>query len=153
VAYRARLKEFFVRAHIIKISQADLDWLAPGTEAAEVARHWLAAEARLVLWTRGTDGATVFSQNAAVSRPAVPVMVADTVGAGDAFMAGFLAALDDFGWLSRIRSETLGGAQLEAALDFALTVAAVTCSRLGADPPTRADVSAFLARQTLGAHF
>ena len=93
--YRARLAAFFRHANVIKVSDADLHWLAPGEDAAELAAGWLATEARLVLVTRGGEGATVFARNAVASRPAVPVKVADTVGAGDAFMGGLLAALHD----------------------------------------------------------
>jgi fructokinase len=146
-AYRARLDEFFRRAHVIKVSQADLDWIAPGADAAELARQWLAAEARLVLWTRGADGATVFARGATVTRPAIPVAVVDTVGAGDAFMAGFLAVAHDNGWLEGgAVTGNLGDAPIRAALDFALAVAAITVSRIGADPPTRAELAAFLKK-------
>jgi fructokinase len=148
-AYRARLETFFTRAHVIKVSQADLDWIAPGVSAPDLARRWLAAEARLVLWTKGPEGATVFSRNATVSLLARRAEVVDTIGAGDAFMAGFLAALHSLGWLRRILSEELTKPQLTGALDFALTVAAITCSRAGADPPTRADLLAFKTRKTL----
>jgi fructokinase len=144
-AYRARLDDFFRLAHVIKASQADLDWIAPGVDAGELAKQWLAADARLVLWTRGGKGATVFARGATVTRPAIPIEVIDTVGAGDAFMAGFLAAAHDNGWLEGgAVTENLGEAPLRAALDFALAVAAITVSRVGADPPTRAEVAALL---------
>jgi fructokinase len=141
--YRARLSEIFHLADVIKLSGVDLAWIAPDKNIVELAADWLAAEARLVLLTRGSEGATIFARGGSVSRPAIKVDVVDTVGAGDATMGGLLAALRDRGALSRERLEQLGERELGDILDFALAVAAVTCSRIGADPPTRADLAAF----------
>jgi fructokinase len=55
-------------------------------------------------------------------------------------MGGLLAALHHRDWLDRDRLETLSAADLAAALDFALGVSAITVSRIGADPPRRADL-------------
>jgi fructokinase len=142
--YRARLDLFFRTAHVIKLSQADLYWIAPGVDAAKLATMWLAAEARLVLLTRGGEGATIFTRAGRVSRPALPIKVADTVGAGDAVMGGLLAALSDRGALEPGRLGAIGVAELGKVLEFALAVSAVTCSRVGADPPTRADLTEYL---------
>jgi fructokinase len=141
--YRARLNEIFHLADVVKLSGADLAWIAPGKDIAELAADWLAAEARLVVLTRGSEGATIFTRGGNVSRPTIPVKVADTVGAGDATMGGLLAALHDRGALFRDRLEQLSERELADCLDFALAVAAVTCSRVGADPPTRAELQAF----------
>lgn len=142
--YRARLNEIFRLADVIKLSGADLAWIAPGRDIAGLAAEWLAAEARLVVLTRGGEGATLFSRSGSVSRPAKKIRVVDTVGAGDATMGGLLAALHDRKAMSRERLEQLGSQDLADILDFALAVAAVTCSRIGADPPTRAELVAFL---------
>jgi fructokinase len=144
--YRERLDLFFRTAHIIKVSDADLDWIAPGQDPRKLADSWLRAEARLVLLTRGGQGATIFGRNGQVSRPAPAITVADTVGAGDSFMGGLLAALDDRGWLAPSRLETLSEPELAEILHFALAVAAVTCSRIGADPPRRAELARFLQK-------
>ena len=142
--YRARLNELFHLADVIKLSAADLAWIAPGKGIAELARGWLGAEARLVLLTRGGEGATLFSRGSSISRPARRITVVDTVGAGDATMGGLLAALSDRDALSRERLEQLGEVELGEILDFALTVAAITCSRVGADPPTRRELHQLL---------
>ncbi len=142
--YRTRLAAFFTHAHVIKLSGADLDWIAPGKAIAELAAEWLAAEARIVLFTRGSEGATIFTRDATIMRPARKVKVVDTVGAGDSTMGGLLAALSDLNALDREALPQLAEAQLAEILDFALAVAAITCSRAGADPPTRAEVKEFL---------
>jgi fructokinase len=144
--YRRRLAAFFDNADVIKVSDADLDWFSPGADPADLAAGWLARSARLVLFTRGAEGATVYGRISRASRPAVRVEVVDTVGAGDAFMAGFLAALHDRAWLDRGTMEQLSEADLAKALDFALAVAAVTCTRVGADPPRRTDLAPYLRK-------
>ena len=93
-----------------------------------------------MLFTRGGEGATIFGRGGSVTRPARAVSVADTVGAGDSTMGGLLAALSDRDALDRGRLARLPETDLAAILDFALAVAAVTCSRVGADPPRRADL-------------
>jgi fructokinase len=135
--YRARLDAFFAHAHVVKLSGADLDWIAPDVDPAAFAARCLANEARLVLVTHGGEGATIFTRGATVTRTAKPIVVADTVGAGDSVMGGLLAALNDRDALSIERLQQLGETDLAAVLDFSLAVAAVTCSRVGADPPKR----------------
>ncbi len=142
--YRARLATFFAHAHIIKLSGADLEWIAPEQDIDALAAEWLAREARIVLVTRGSEGATIFTRKAKVTRAARKVQVADTVGAGDSAMGGLLAALADRKALDREALEALEESELSEILDFALAVAAITCSRVGADPPTRAELNEFV---------
>ena len=138
--YRSRLDEFFARAHVVKLSGEDLRWIAPDETPQAFAARCLSDEARLVLFTRGGEGATIFGRGGSVSRPAKAVTVADTVGAGDSTMGGLLAALSDRDALERERLAQLSEGVLADILDFALAVAAITCSRVGADPPRRADL-------------
>jgi fructokinase len=71
--------------------------------------------------------------------PRVPIV--DTVGAGDAFGGGFLAAWTEAGYG---RADLADPSARQAATSFAIQVAAVTCERAGADPPTRAELKAGL---------
>jgi fructokinase len=142
--YRARLNEILHLADIIKLSGADLSWIAPGKDIGDLAPGWLGAEARLILFTQGAEGATIFTRNGKLSRPAFKVNVVDTVGAGDASMGGLLTAIHDREALSRERLEQLNEATLSEILDFSLATAAITCSRTGADPPRRSALKLLL---------
>jgi fructokinase len=73
-----------------------------------------------------------------VSVEAPPVDVVDTIGAGDAFSAAFLAWLYDHDRL--IAGLNLSPDELRSALEFACLAASLTCARAGAEPPMRADL-------------
>jgi fructokinase len=139
-AYLRRLEGWVALADVVKVSRADLAWLYPDTTAEEVAAGWLARGPALVVATRGGEGAVGFGPAGRVEVPGVPVAVVDTVGAGDAFTAGLLAALVDAGRLERDALRGTTADELRAALAFANAAAAVTCTRPGADPPTREEI-------------
>jgi fructokinase len=147
--YRALLDRFFGLVDLVKISAADLGWLMPRVPVEEAARTLLARGPALVVITRG--GAGVLAVRAAdqgrapIALPAFSVTVADTVGAGDSFNGGLLTRLAEAGAVSRRALEALPNDELAAALRFAAAVAAINCTRPGADPPRRAEVEAFLA--------
>jgi fructokinase len=137
--YLARLKRVLRRAHVVKVSVEDLAWLDPDRTPADAARALLNAGPRVVLLTRSAHGALVFTPNAAVTVAALPVAVVDTIGAGDAFSAGFLAW-----WRQRARGrDQLGDLDTVAdAAGFASLVAGRACERAGAAAP-RIDPQAF----------
>ena len=61
-------------------------------EAAHLARTTLAQGARLAVILRGARGSLAMRGNDVFNGQALPVTVSDTTGAGDSFIAGFLAA-------------------------------------------------------------
>jgi fructokinase len=144
---RAKVARSSALAHVIKASSDDIDYLFDGQEVASVAEGWLRQGAALVVITSGADGATAWVPGQApVKRPAFPTTVVDTVGAGDAFMSGLL---DGLGRRGLATPEGVGSladpSVLAEILDQAGAGAAITCTRAGANPPTRAEVDAFLA--------
>jgi fructokinase len=128
-------------AHIVKASEEDTGWLYPGVRSEVVARQWQQLGPDLVVITLGDRGAyTLAADGTEVRRPARPVRVVDTVGAGDAFCAGLLDALWRRGLLGAGGGQALGGLagqETGEILDWAVLVSALTCERPGADPPTR----------------
>ncbi|KFB10713.1 carbohydrate kinase family protein [Nitratireductor basaltis] len=133
--HRRRLARLVKQADIVKISVEDLEWLKPNTGTAEAASQLLEAGCHIVVVTSGGDGARVFLRDEELHVPAHKVEVVDTVGAGDTFNAGLLAALHEGGKLGKAEIASLKGADLSEALSFAARVAAITVSRAGANPP------------------
>jgi fructokinase len=130
-------------AHLVKTSEEDLAWLHPGEPVSAVARDWLGRGPAIVVVTRGGEGATAYFGAGEVTRPPRPVDLVDTIGAGDAFMSGLLDALARRNLLTPAGVAGLDEAALRAVLDDAALIAAITCSRAGANPPRRDEVAAF----------
>ena len=135
--YRARLERMIAAADLLKVSDEDLNWIVAGPQALEdKARHLLHLGPKVVVLTKGRDGALAFSADRdPVVVPAQKAEVVDTVGAGDTFNAGVLASLFKAGVLSKTDVATVTLSQLQAALSLGASVAAVTVSRAGANPP------------------
>jgi fructokinase len=70
------------------------------------------------------------------------VTVTDTVGAGDSLAAGLFTGLLGAGVTTRAALEQLPDEDLLPIVDDALLVAAINCTREGADPPTREELAA-----------
>ena len=136
-AYRSRLDGMLRRCDIVKVSGEDLDWMIPGPAPAREKMSALMAKGPVAaILTMGAEGATGFGPGGAeIHVPAAPVEVADTVGAGDTFNAGFLAMLWELGLLGDDGLAALTPETLEAAMRHGAKAAAVTVSRIGADPP------------------
>lgn len=134
-AHRDRLLRLFRQVSIVKLSGDDLDWLWPGRSVAEAAAEVLSRGASIVLTTAGAAGATAHRRSGAITVPALPVDVADTIGAGDTFNAGFLAGLHRQGALDHDRLADLPEAELAQALALGVRAAAICVARPGANPP------------------
>ncbi|HEY1175534.1 MAG TPA: carbohydrate kinase [Phytomonospora sp.] len=132
--YRELLPHWLPLADIVKVSDEDLAYIHPGEQTGDVAARWHALGVRLVVVTRGGDGATASLDGELVEVPAVPVDMVDTVGAGDAFSAGLLHTLGRLGRLGG-RLDALTAGDVREALEFAALVAARTCATTGANPP------------------
>lgn len=135
---RGRIDRLVERADIVKASEQDLRWMDPRHSPLQIARAWLEVGPSIVAVTSGEQGAFAVCRAGTVSVPARPVQVADTVGAGDAFMVGLLDAVWSLGLLGADRRRDLGriGTEaLESVLQSAALAAALTVSRPGADLP------------------
>ena len=130
-------------ADVVKLSAEDAEWLFPDRAPEETARSWLGLGPAVVVLTRGEDGALALCAAGEVDQPGRAVEVADTVGAGDSFTGGLVDALWSAGLLGADRRDELarvGTEVLAGCVAAAVEVAAVTVSRPGADPPTRAEL-------------
>ncbi|MFE9953455.1 carbohydrate kinase family protein [Streptomyces sp. NPDC005133] len=132
--YRERLPLWCAAADILRLSEEDCGYLAPGASFEEACDTWHTAGTRLIVITLGGRGALVSLDGTRVTVPAPPVVTVDTVGAGDSFTAGLLHRLAALGHLgSRLDELTLE--DVTDACTFAAHVAALTCSVSGANPP------------------
>jgi fructokinase len=142
---RARLDRLLARADVVKVSAEDLAWLDPAAldDLDRAAQAWADRGAGLVVLTDG--GAPL-----RIARPGHPLLhrappavdVVDTVGAGDSLAAGLFAGLLGAGVTTRAALTGLADDDLVPLVDDAALVAALNCTRVGADPPTRAELAA-----------
>lgn len=143
-AARERVEELVALADVVKVSDEDLGWYVPGVEPGDAAAAWSVLGPAVVVVTRGGAGATVVRAGGErFDVPGVPAEVADTIAAGDTFTAGLLDALLVAGihGADAFRQITeLGRDELVRAVRHAHAAAAITVSRPGADPPTRAEL-------------
>ncbi|UKA54608.1 carbohydrate kinase [Arthrobacter sp. FW305-BF8] len=145
---RRQAEKFVTLSDIVKASDEDLAWLYPGVDPLESARRWLqlggAEGPAMVVVTRGAAGPWGIAAAGEAEFAAPRVEVADTVGAGDSFMAALLSGVVDRGLAgaqNRADLRALPAAGLTALLAHASRAAAVTVSRAGANPPTRAELN------------
>jgi fructokinase len=145
---RRQAEKFVTLSDIVKASDEDLAWLYPGVDPLESARRWLklggAEGPAMVVVTRGAAGPWGITAAGEAEFAAPRVEVADTVGAGDSFMAALLSGVVDRGLngaQNRADLRALPAEGLTALLAHATRAAAVTVSRAGANPPTRAELN------------
>jgi fructokinase len=136
-AYRARLSRILSRTDVVKVSVEDMAYLFPATPVPAAAAALLGQGPALVLVTDGPRRARAYLSGQELIVDVPQVHVVDTIGAGDAFGGAFLA------WWSAsklTRSDLSRSDRVRAALEAAVEVAALTCTRVGADPPWLAEV-------------
>jgi fructokinase len=139
-AGRERVERFVGVAHVVKASSEDVEWLYPDSPLGEVAECWLALGALLVIITDGPRGAEFFQPGRPPAhRPGQEVTLADTIGAGDAFTAGLLGGLARRGLVTPDLLRRCPPGLIADVVDEAVLVSALTCERVGADPPYAAD--------------
>ena len=136
-AYRARLSRILRRADVVKVSMEDLAYLFPAAPAHASAAALLDQGPRLILFTDGPRTARAFLPGQAISTDIPAVKVVDTIGAGDAFGGAFLAWWSGKGLT---RSDLHRSGAVREALEAAVEVASLTCTRAGAEPPWPAEV-------------
>lgn len=136
--YVDTVRRVVARADVVKVSDEDLDVLAPDLDVASM----LDLGASAVVTTAGAQGNTVVTRQGRREVPVAtpPGPVVDTIGAGDTFTAGVAAwwTLAGLG-----RADVAGDAALDhlsAAVHAAGLAAAVTVTRRGCDPPSLSDL-------------
>ena len=127
-------------ANLLKISDEDFEHLYPDTPVEQKVKEWLSFGVGLVAFTKGGDGADLWSQQATATVNAPKIKVVDTVGAGDTFQTALIDQLIDLTQQTEDWEDLLDAERLKMIGEFAATAAAITCSRQGADLPNRAEI-------------
>lgn len=146
-----RIEELVSLSDLVRASEEDIEWLYPGKPLQAVVRHWRALGPAMTVITRGPWGAwaALGSDSDMLVVDQMNVEVADTVGAGDSFMAGLISGLLDANLLGgsqgRGRFRQARWADVQPALHRAVATSGLTVSRPGSYAPDRAEVQAMLA--------
>ncbi len=141
-AYRRCVHSFLDVADIIKISDEDLLALdVPGNTPLDKARHLLqTTKAKLIALTLGAEGAWIHTATGeCFAQESANLKVIDTVGAGDSFLAGLLAALASLN-VNDQRLNTLltqlNSTQVQMVISHAVASASLCVQERGCVPPT-----------------
>jgi fructokinase len=133
-------------AKVVKLSHEDAAWLYPSLSEDFVIDKILTLGPRIVALTRGAAGARLSTHQYSVQVPSPAVEIADTIGAGDSFMAALISAL------LAIDTESIGVRQLEHLATLSVMAAAITRSRIGAVPPSLPELLAALGVRRSSPH-
>ena len=141
-AYFVRLEKMLKKTDVLKLSDEDLEWLFPDLSQDEafdaIAEKTSAA---IVVLTRGGEGCRARTAHGDFSVDAHPVrQLADTVGAGDTFMATMLTGLYKIGCMDRSQLEHVTQDDWRALLQRAGKAAALNCEHAGCNPPNQAQL-------------
>lgn len=128
--YVLQVERWVAISSAVKVSDEDIRWLYPSLEIEQVVNKWLKKGPSLVVVTYGVKGITGYRNGEKVIVDAVKVKVTDTVGAGDTVGAVLVDAIVKDGL------DSLTGLRLETMLKRSAKAAAITVSRVGANPPT-----------------
>lgn len=135
-AARSRFEQLCRSCDVVKLSDEDAGFLYPGRTPEEVAET-IGRVVPIVVVTLGAAGSVLRHGGVAIRVPATATTVADTVGAGDSYMAALLWSL-----LREPAWPVVEGAAVLRAAQNASRAAAITVSRVGAEPPTTAELPA-----------
>lgn len=130
-------------ADLVKSSDEDLGWFYPDLSLDQALDHILSLGPKLVIITRGVEGAFGVTAADRVAIDSVHVDTVDTVGAGDTFSAGLIDGLSRLGLAGASHRNELGrlsGHVLTGLMRHAASAAAITVSRAGANPPWREEL-------------
>jgi fructokinase len=139
---RSRAKKLASLSHVVKASDEDLNWIFSNDNPKDSAINIIKSGASLVFVTLGKKGAFVINKKHEIIEVlAKEIEVLDTIGAGDTFAAALITQLLENSWINKNELEKLKTTDLTAILTNCASAATITCSRQGANPPHRHEVT------------
>ena len=143
--WQSRVEELIHLADILKVSDEDLELMYPDIQPEVIVEKWLATGLKMAVLTRGGEGSTLYSTQGQVYIETPEITVMDTVGAGDTYQAAILDSVGDLvEQFGRSWSEELSLDKLNEIGHYAAAAAAITCSRQGADLPSKQEIARFI---------
>ncbi|MDV5226901.1 aminoimidazole riboside kinase [Providencia rettgeri] len=97
IEMQTTVERFAHQADILKLSEEELLWLTEEVSFDMALEKLTGYPASLKIITQGSKGCVVLTPKRQIAISAYSVESIDTTGAGDAFMAGLLAAISQFG--------------------------------------------------------
>ncbi len=128
---REAILEFIPHAHIVKISDEELEFITGLTDTDQAIQSLFTGDVQAVIFTKGAQGAELYVKNANWQSKGYKVDVQDTTGAGDAFIGGFLYQLLISGATPENVTDVLSENH-EQFLQFANASGALTATAKGA---------------------
>lgn len=142
VDVRSRAKKLASLSHVVKASDEDLNWIFSNNNPQDSATNIIESGASLVVVTLGKKGAFAVNKKLEIVEvKANEIAVIDTIGAGDTFAAALITQLLENSWINKNALENLSSDDLTEILTNCSAASAITCSRQGANPPHRHEVS------------
>ena len=139
--FRERFEKWLDSTDLLKASITDLEWIYPDAEIFSTIKRILdTTKVNLVMLTSGEKGSWACTSKQRVHEKAERIVVKDAVGAGDSFHAAVLCRLWEIGAIDSTSIAELNESELKQTLEFANKIAAITCSRSGADSPWRKEL-------------
>ncbi|OWA34689.1 carbohydrate kinase [Saccharibacillus sp. O16] len=90
---RRAILEFLPTAHLVKISDEELEFITGISDTETAILSLFRGDVQAVVYTRGADGAELYTRRAHYIDSGFSVKALDTTGAGDAFVGGLLHSL------------------------------------------------------------
>lgn len=142
VDVRSRAKKLASLSHVVKASDEDLNWIFSNNNPQDSAIKIIESGASLVIVTLGKKGSFAVNKKLEIVEvTANEIAVIDTIGAGDTLAAALITQLLEKSWINENALEKLSSADLIEILNNCSMASAITCSRQGANPPHRHEVS------------
>lgn len=133
--YAATVEKWVSISSIIKLSDEDIKWLYPDETLDEVAHRWISGGVSCVVVTRGAHGLIGYTDHGMEEVDGAKVSVIDSVGAGDTVGAIIVEGVIAHS-VAALRGQVLNEVLYKAAV-----AAGITCSRAGAQPPYKHELT------------
>lgn len=128
-ALKKTVNDFIPYADIVKISDEELEFITGKTDIKDAVPEILGGRTKYVIYTKGADGAEIYTKDGMAEAPGYSIEVRDTTGAGDSFIGAFLFCIlrDEVEDLDSVSKD-----KLHEYLDFSNAYAANTSTKEGA---------------------